>query len=163
MLSDDLPKFGFGRGALFLNVMNGGASYQMVDGHVTGHHAMRILHDEKFQRVTSRRVMMAPTSHMEMMVPSRVCAAMTMACAASSSVRYVENRKIEIDNNAGMAFTDPEILYYYDSNSLCVQPVVGECSQSEPVRVYFRKIFNHIMAAASGSSSEPTTSEVITN
>ena len=144
---DDLPKFGIGRGALFLNVMNGGTLYQSINNHDSKPHIVRLFYDEKLEQVKGYKNIFGPSNHTQGMIPSKVTQALILGKASVSSERWVENNKIEGGNHAG-SYLDNEIIYYYDTNSLCFQPQVNTLtSESHPCRLYFKGLFKNIMQA----------------
>lgn len=151
----DTVKIGFGRGAEFLNVMNGGSLYQKVDGHYGGYHSVRVFYDEELGYVKGKRLFMTRTNHYEMMIPSKVLPCMTIASAAQSTFKYVENTRVDIEMKPD-SYVDPEMLYYYDSNSLCIQPDIPNAVEvSDPCRVFVKRLFNNLMEPKSKSGEQP--------
>jgi hypothetical protein len=151
----DIVKIGIGRGAEFLNVMNGGSLYQKVDGHYGGFHMVRVFYDEELSYIKGRRAFMTRTNHYEMMMPSKVLPCIVIGSASNCTFKYIENTKIDVDNQAGMHFSDPEMLYYYDSNSLCIQPDISSSPDSDPSRTYVKKLFTNLMEPKTKGIEQP--------
>jgi hypothetical protein len=99
------------------------------------------------EKVTGYKNIFGPSNHTQGMIPSKVSNALVMGCSSVSTERWIESKKIEGGNHAG-SYMDSEIIYYYDSNSLCFQPSVSEIiNKTHPCLVYFKKLFDHIMQA----------------
>lgn len=120
-------KVGICRGGQFLNVMSGGKMWQDVDGHTIGtSHEMCIKATKKdgddiFIPVTS--------THHQMMIPGEHADILATARESKRKESMLANEKIE--NNV---WDDPEVIYYWHTNSLCFQPHpeyngVKECTE----------------------------------
>lgn len=107
-----IPKLGICRGAQFLTVMTGGKLIQ----HVTGHNNTT---DRIYYGGTSINI---PSDHHQMMYPFNLnkedYEILGYSLFHKSDV-YLngENENIELPEN----FLEPEIVYYQNSNSLCIQ------------------------------------------
>lgn len=102
-------KIGICRGGQFLNVVNGGAMWQHIDGHQTWQgHFMRDLFSGKEIRVSS--------THHQMMIPSEKAELIAFAqgIAKNHSTRKLDGRL--------QPKVDVEVIWYYDTKSLCFQP-----------------------------------------
>lgn len=103
-------KVGICRGAQLLNCLNGGTLWQDVDKHGRDH---------KITILASGHTMQATSTHHQMMRPNWDKVQM-IAVAAESTYKYAEK------DNYPPAITaedrlDPEILYYPETNCLCIQ------------------------------------------
>ena len=103
-------KVGICRGAQFLNVMNGGSMWQHAEGHL-GSHLVRV--DWK----DGPKTYMCSSTHHQMMIPG----AEGNVVGWSNKATSVESQfdKVTIAKNE---WTDPEIIEYWTSNTLCFQP-----------------------------------------
>jgi len=116
-------KVGIGRGAQFLNVMNGGKLYQHVSGHVGDHYIYNTL-DHSLMRVDS--------THHQMMIPTD----------KAEILGYSENvgKAFYREGINPVVFPkfESEIVWYDDTNCLCYQP------RPERARDYSQK--SHFLA-----------------
>jgi len=107
-----IPKLGICRGAQFLTVMAGGKLIQ----HVTGHNNTT---DSIYY---AGKVLNIPSDHHQMMYPFNLDKSKYSILGHSlyfKSDTYLngENENIELPEN----FLEPEIVFYNDFNSLCIQ------------------------------------------
>jgi hypothetical protein len=114
------PKIGICRGAQFLNVLSGGKLWQDVDNH-TSDHTVDVL--------GVGRVKCTSTHHQMMIAGDQA----TLVATANEAREFkgegiTVNIPFDPDN-----WTDPEIIYYWNTNSLCFQPhpeyKKGECQE----------------------------------
>ncbi len=100
-------KVGICRGAQLLNCLNGGALWQDVNNHGRDH-TMTILETGVTMPITS--------THHQMMRPAR--GAEIIATASESSRKQAQHELLEVVVNSG---DDTEVVYYGDTNTLCIQ------------------------------------------
>ena len=105
-----------------LCVLNGGKLIQHVEGH-NGSHTMT--YNENFKNPLSRnnlRVMTVPSDHHQMMYPYEMNKNNYSIMGWSSKYKsdtYLNGKNKEI--NLPNKFFEPEIVYFEQSNSLCIQ------------------------------------------
>lgn len=114
------PKIGICRGAQFLNVMSGGKLWQDVDNH-TSDHTVDVLGVGKVK---------CTSTHHQMMIAGDQA---TVVATANEARRFkAHNIDVSVPFNPDN-WTDPEIIYYWNTNSLCFQPhpeyKKGECQE----------------------------------
>lgn len=114
------PKLGICRGAQFLTVMAGGKLIQDVKGH-TQTHLIETYCGKRFN-ITS--------THHQMMYPFNLEEEKYELIAYSEKFRstsYLNGKNEEIELHKD--FLEPEIVYYPNTNSLCIQghPEYGNC------------------------------------
>lgn len=113
-----IPKLGICRGAQFLCVMSGGRLVQHITGHtLAGNHEV--------MTKEGRRVFMSSTHH-QMMAPFLYKAPKyeLLAWAEGLSDKYIIGNNIDITSIVEMRVNrkEPEIVYFPQTNSLCIQP-----------------------------------------
>ena len=107
------PKLGICRGAQFLTVMNDGKLIQHVEGHCQNHEIDNIFNQSL--KVTS--------THHQMMYPFDITNKDSYELIAwakyfqSDTYLNGNNEETKLSND----FLEPEIVYYKNSNSLCIQ------------------------------------------
>lgn len=106
----DVLKFGICRGGQLLNVLNGGKLYQ----HVDGHHGNHLIKDTK-----TNALMMSNSIHHQMMIPGP--GAVILATANMSTFRINAHGDLLRERNDFDTYSDPEVIWYPKTNSLCVQ------------------------------------------
>lgn len=108
------PKVGICRGGQFLNVMSGGRMYQDVGGH-TKPHDIKVFATGEIVRATS--------THHQMMIPdpevSQAIAGANLASYKSTPTRTISYKDAKA---RAAAYDDAEVVYYWNTNSLCYQP-----------------------------------------
>jgi carbamoylphosphate synthase small subunit len=119
----DMPKLGICRGGQFLTVMNGGKMIQDVNNH-SGNH--------KITHVGSGQVYEITSTHHQMMFPFNLPDHRFELVAHSQyfqSTKYLNGNDEEFD--LPKDFLEPEIIYYPESNSLCIQghPEYNHCPE----------------------------------
>jgi GMP synthase-like glutamine amidotransferase len=107
-----IPKLGICRGSQFLTVMNGGKLIQHVENHGSEH----------LITTNTKQEFKISSSHHQMMYPYNLSNERYELIAHSTYFRsntYLngENKEIELPKN----FLEPEIIFYSDTNSLCIQ------------------------------------------
>ncbi len=108
------PKIGIGRGAQFLNVMNGGTLHQHVTGHTSPHAVIDVMTGNEMQ-VTSYH-------HQEMIVPE-LGDILCCANAADKKEGPLGVQGIDIASNAkSKMYADTEVAYFEPTKSLLFQP-----------------------------------------
>lgn len=115
-INHHVPMAGICRGAQFLNVMNGGALYQNVDGHqIAGTHTVvDHYHKDNFQ---------ATSTHHQMMIPAEGAFVIGTALESKVRTRMPSNAGAPIDSvGASKDYPDAEVVYYAGTNCLCFQP-----------------------------------------
>jgi gamma-glutamyl-gamma-aminobutyrate hydrolase PuuD len=116
----DKLKVGICRGAQLLNVLSGGSMIQHVDSH-NGFHAMQML---KPGFATSP-IVFTNSIHHQMMIPIKKHCEIIAKTPNRLSTTYIYDESFRpyehlhwTPNNLD---GDPEILYYHNTNSLCIQ------------------------------------------
>ena len=100
---------GICRGSQFLNVMNGGALWQHIDGHRgwKGHHIKDLISNREFLVTSTHHQMMIPAEGAELLGFAR-------AIAHNHGTNKPEGRNVPK--------VDAEVIWYYGTKSLCFQP-----------------------------------------
>lgn len=108
-----IPKLGICRGAQFLTVLNGGKLIQHVNNHKNSNHSIETIYGT---------IINIPSDHHQMMFPYILKENSYQLIGYSE--RYLSNiyfngqdKNIELPSN----FLEPEIVYYNNTNSLCIQ------------------------------------------
>lgn len=102
-------KFGICRGAQLLNVLSGGSMYQHVDGHQKYH---------KIYDLRTKMLVHASSIHHQMMKVGN--GGFILATANESSFRFTSDKKFKLIDDFN-PWTDPEVVWYEETNSLGVQ------------------------------------------
>jgi len=108
-----VPKLGICRGAQFLTVASGGGLIQHVTNHGSSH-PIELLRNGNVYEITS--------THHQMMFPYKLSEQNYNILAASKY--YLSDTYLDGDNNEKVLpknFLECEIVYYINSNSLCIQ------------------------------------------
>jgi gamma-glutamyl-gamma-aminobutyrate hydrolase PuuD len=116
-LFSNTPKLGICRGAQFLTVMNGGKLIQHVTGHTSDHTIILLSKDKK-----PLKTLNMTSSHHQMMYPFGLKKEQYELIGISKYFRsntYLNGNNQETRLNSD--FLEPEIVYYPDTNSLCIQ------------------------------------------
>jgi len=117
--AQQIPMVGICRGGQFLNVMNGGTTYQDVDNHATanGHVAIDTVTYLEYQ---------VSSTHHQMMRPSDSANVLLYARLATKKVAFDPEFEVFEDCCQGefkaVLEVDTEACYYPETNSLCFQP-----------------------------------------
>lgn len=142
-----VPKVGICRGAQFLNVMSGGRMYQDVDGHgLRGRHPVNLYRTKFGVKNTPElydTVDMTSTHH-QMMIPAEEAEIIGLAKEAT---RKTHAKGSDIRNNDAREWDDAEILYYWNSQSLCFQPHPEntDVPEADPMTdTFFSLMFEHL-------------------
>jgi len=128
------PKLGICRGSQFLTVLNGGQLIQHVEGHANGQtHAIQLdlPYDNGIYNITS--------THHQMMYPFNLSEKQYQIVGYSKyflSDKYLngKDQNIELPLN----FVEPEIVYYPETKSLCIQghPEMNDCPEKTKQLVF---------------------------
>ena len=108
-----IPKLGICRGAQFLTVMNGGKLIQHVKGHTNTSHNIQLY---------SGSILVLPSDHHQMMYPFDMDKNSYELIGWSE--RHLSTIYLDGDNKnmkLEFPFYEPEIIYYNNTNSFCVQ------------------------------------------
>lgn len=103
------PKLGIGRGAHFLNIMNGGSAWQRVSGHHVPHSTTCLL---------TGNVATLASNHHQLMLPTEKA---DVICIAREA-RHLVSDGNELRRDSLKDAMDVEVVYYDHTNSLCFQP-----------------------------------------
>lgn len=109
-LKTTIPKVGIGRGAHFLNVMNGGSAWQFVDNHNRGPH--------KTTDLLTDSELMVSSLHCDLMLPNDDADVL----AVSSVANIFQCDSYQLQRDSLKDAYDTEVCYYEHTNSLCFQP-----------------------------------------
>lgn len=113
-----VPMVGICRGAQFLNVMNGGRLWQHVDNHGSSHHVKCLLTDEVFTATSTHHQMMRPASNGEIIgIAHKVTPDVTFKTPSLTTTRMAAG----ITQIPSVEDVDPEIVWYEETRSMCVQ------------------------------------------
>ena len=129
------PMIGLGRGAQFINVMQGGDLWQHVDGHSSGSHEVKVEGEKNLYPVM--------TCHRQMMHPSSK--GLVLAYAETSTKRGCDGYLETNEDFGGQKHRDPEIIYYVDPDSLCVQFRPELSPLNHPSRTLFWSMFEELI------------------
>jgi putative glutamine amidotransferase len=108
-IPDGVLKFGICRGAQLLNVLSGGSLYQDVDGH----HKPHQIYD-----LRTKKLIRSSSIHHQMMLVGE--GGVTLATANESTWRFTQDKKFQLITDF-KSWTDPEVVWYEETNSLGVQ------------------------------------------
>lgn len=124
----NVPKLGICRGSQFLTVMNGGKLVQHVDNHANGNHSISVSSKKLYTKGTFD----ITSTHHQMMNPFNLDSDRFELIAWSKYFRspnYLngDNEQMEVPDG----FLEPEIVFYPQSRSLCIQghPEMGGCPE----------------------------------
>jgi gamma-glutamyl-gamma-aminobutyrate hydrolase PuuD len=123
----NIPKLGICRGGQLLTVYNGGKLIQHVEGHKNNNQVIEIVVEKEFIlniEVSSDHHQMMfpynlPESHYELIGYSKKFQSNTYLNGANEEIKLPKN------------FLEPEIIYYKNKNSLCIQAHPEWCIGSE--------------------------------
>ena len=122
------PKLGICRGSQLLTVLNGGSLVQHIEGHTNGQ-----LHDIQLNTVYDHNVYSITSTHHQMMYPFNMEDSKYQIVGHSKyhlSDKYLNgyDENIELPSN----FVEPEIVYYPETKSLCIQghPEMTNCPEN---------------------------------
>lgn len=113
-LSRKIPKLGIGRGAHFLNIMNGGSAWQLVTNHNIGPH--------KTTDLITGDVRYLSSDHSQLMLPRDDEA--DIICVADVARKFTSSDGMTRERDSISGAMDVEVCYYGHTNSLCFQPDV---------------------------------------
>jgi gamma-glutamyl-gamma-aminobutyrate hydrolase PuuD len=112
-LLDGKPMVGICRGGQFLNVMNGGKMYQHVDGHDRTH--------ELLDSYTNQLHVVTSTHH-QMMIPAIIADNRKPVVVATACEASMLEKALSVTRIKKNLWTDIEVVWYPETNSLCFQP-----------------------------------------
>ena len=113
-LGTGFPKVGICRGAQLLNVLSGGSLWQDVNAHYTTKGPM--IHDMK--DISTGVLVPTTSTHHQMMRVGQD--GVVVAAAHQSTVKKAANELITIEKPE-TGWNDPEVVWYSDTTSLCIQ------------------------------------------
>ena len=126
------------RGGQFLNVMNGGAMYQHVDGHTRSH--------EIYDVDGGEPICLATSTHHQMMVPAVKGAKVIAIANESTSRQYMVDAKVSWNEGA---HDDVEVVYYDATKSLCFQPHPEMATLGGKLQRYYFKLIKDYLGIES--------------
>lgn len=136
LLRKDIPMLGICRGAQFLTVMNGGSLIQ----HVTNHgvqHAIHLPQENRNIYVTS--------THHQMMYPFDLDEDyyQILGYSEERSEVYLNGNGESIELPQG--FVEPEIVFYPETECLCIQGHPEHCAWGHPFAELTRKLIDQLL------------------
>ena len=139
-LKHAVPMVGICRGSQFLNVMNGGWLVQDCTGH-TINHSIRT-------REPGFEALQVSSTHHQMMVPTEHAVWEAWAEGLSSKYSHANEEKPRFPVTPDGKPKEPEVIFYPETFSLCVQYHPEFMSAESPGYQYFnRLIFKYLMEA----------------
>ncbi len=148
---------GICRGAQMLNVLNGGKLFQHVDNHAATHDILDIANNKWIKATSTHHQMMrpGPQAILRAVAVAPTGEALRSLCVRKEAYKisyYIGGRPFSLKEvrktlRNSREFVDidpacdPEVLYYYNTNSLCFQPhpEFGSASK-ELVEFFFRQL-----------------------
>lgn len=109
-LPDHTRKIGLNRGALLLNILSGGRSWQKADGHEMTH---RVKSNMEAYNKDNDDLMYVNSDHVQLMRTSEHALILAQSCEA--------HRKSTCKTSVVTADVEPELVYYWHTNTLCSQ------------------------------------------
>lgn len=128
-------RVGHGRGAQFLNVMNGGAMFQKVEGHTSPHYIYDTVFSDRHTSMDTDQVFVSSTHH-QMMIPTKDAEILGFAVGVSHNHQTGKAVKY--------AHYDPEVVWYEKTKALCFQPH-PEVMNMKSCTDYFFDLLNYII------------------
>lgn len=129
------PMTGICRGGQFLNVANGGAMWQDVDGHaIHGEHIMIDIRNGEMISVSS--------THHQMMIVGELGELICAASESSWKESCVDGKIHRVPSERG---DDVEVVWYPASDSLCYQPHPEFFGPDHPCQVYYFKLIRELI------------------
>jgi gamma-glutamyl-gamma-aminobutyrate hydrolase PuuD len=113
----DKPKIGICRGAQFLNVMSGGSMWQHVNGHEKPH-----MMKWKWHHQAKEEHISVSSDHHQMMLPGDQAEILGAAMMSTEKHHEWLSKKITLADKQKKPYDDPEVVYYWNTSSLCWQP-----------------------------------------
>lgn len=123
-----IPKLGICRGAQLLTVLSGGSLIQHIEGHSNGQ-----LHNIQINTMYDSNVCAITSTHHQMMYPFDMDNSKYQIIGHSKyhlSDKYLNGRDENIE--LPLNFVEPEIVYYSETKSLCIQghPEMKNCPEN---------------------------------
>lgn len=114
--SPNVAKLGICRGSQFLTTLSGGRLIQHVNGHMGAHKV-----------IIKNKTFLMTSDHHQMLYPFDIKHNLLGWSKNYNSTTYLNGRNEEID--LPIDFLEPEIVYYPNTNSLCIQghPEYSSC------------------------------------
>ena len=132
-LKKGIPSVGVCRGAQLLNVVSGGSMWQDVDNHRTSHEMISTYPIENQKLITT-------SVHHQMMIP----------LGNYRLIAYAKNRASIFTSDKGtfssFEHKDPEVVYYPDTNALCIQGHPEFATESSPYQKYCIELVNLLLS-----------------
>ena len=139
-LEFQVPMIGICRGAQFLNVMNGGKLWQHVDNHTSDHSIRCLISEQVFKATSTHHQMMRPTEDAEVIaVAEKTRLELSPKTPSLCTARMAEG----ITQLPAGEDYDPEVVWYKDTQSMCVQFHPEYHKSSDGCRPYFIKLIEN--------------------
>lgn len=129
----DKPKIGICRGAQFLCVKSGGSLWQNVDGH-TSYHDIEMFDGTVIKNVAS--------THHQMMIPPKDSWTIWTAIESTTRESVANDGSLVKYEPDWEKDPDPEVVFLYGTNSLCVQPH-PEYNKDPFRKEFFRLVYEY--------------------
>lgn len=133
-IPQNVKKIGINRGALLLNILSGGKSYQMVDGHEVSHRVRSICRD---YNKNNDDVFFVNSSHRQLMIPPE----WSMVLAESHECTHKRRHK-EIDKTTKIP--ECEVVYHWHNETLCCQFTPTE-DLKQAREFFFHAVDNYLL------------------
>lgn len=121
LIQDGIPLIGICRGAQLLNVVNGGTLCQHIENHGRDHWVYTTVDNP----IEGYEKLWVTSTHHQMMQPGPTGIVLAKDIVSTFGVDYPEDKLVEIPEVN-------EVIYYPDTNCLCIQPHPEWMDQSEP-------------------------------
>lgn len=137
-----VPMVGICRGAQMLNVLNGGTLWQHVDNHGTSHSVRDLITGDTYFATSTHHQMMRPAHNGEVIAVAHPTAKpVTFKTDSICTVRLADG----ITQLPGADDSDPEVVWYEETQSLCVQFHPEYLKAADGCRPHFIRYINEFL------------------
>lgn len=135
----DTPKIGICRAGQFLNVLNGGAMWQHVDGHTSDHDMIDLI---------TKNIIFVTSTHHQMMIPNiddgEVLGIGVKKGSTIDKFSKITTQHLSANKKRIPPIYDTEVVWYEKTKSICFQPhpeILGYPGMTD----YFFGLIDHIL------------------